>query len=67
LIIINITIEQKQNCTYLGVTFIQKLTWEDTLAVEYWWLASTKGGCEISSSHSGEYDVQTCLLGCTAV
>jgi hypothetical protein len=23
--------------------------------------------CEISSSHSGEYEVQNCLLGCTAV
>jgi hypothetical protein len=23
--------------------------------------------CEISSSHCGEYDVQSCLLGCTAV
>jgi hypothetical protein len=23
-------------------------------------------GCEISSSHGGEYDVQSCLLGCTA-
>jgi hypothetical protein len=23
--------------------------------------------CEISSSHGGEYDVQCCLLGCTAV
>jgi hypothetical protein len=23
--------------------------------------------CEISSSHGGEYDVQSCLLGCTAV
>jgi hypothetical protein len=23
--------------------------------------------CEISSSHGGEYDVQNCLLGCTAV
>jgi hypothetical protein len=23
--------------------------------------------CEISSSHSGEYDVQNCLLECTAV
>jgi hypothetical protein len=22
--------------------------------------------CEISSSHGGEYDVQSCLLGCTA-
>jgi hypothetical protein len=36
----------------------------------------TKGGVlrkgktssfEISSSHGGEYDVQSCLLGCTAV
>jgi hypothetical protein len=24
-------------------------------------------GCEISSSHGGEYDVQSCLLGYTAV
>jgi hypothetical protein len=23
--------------------------------------------CEISSSHSGEYEVQICFLGCTAV
>jgi hypothetical protein len=23
--------------------------------------------CEISSSHGSEYDVQNCLLGCTAV
>jgi hypothetical protein len=23
--------------------------------------------CEISSSHGSEYDVQSCLLGCTAV
>jgi hypothetical protein len=23
--------------------------------------------CEISSSHGDEYDVQSCLLGCTAV
>jgi hypothetical protein len=23
--------------------------------------------CEISSSHGGEYDVQSCLLGCNAV
>jgi hypothetical protein len=23
--------------------------------------------CEISSSHGGEYKVQNCLLGCTAV
>jgi hypothetical protein len=23
--------------------------------------------CEISSSHGGEYDVQNCLLGCTAL
>jgi hypothetical protein len=23
--------------------------------------------CEISSSHGGEYDVQNCLVGCTAV
>jgi hypothetical protein len=23
--------------------------------------------CEISSSHGGEYEVQNCLLGCTAV
>jgi hypothetical protein len=23
--------------------------------------------CEISSSHGGEYDVQSCLLGCTAM
>jgi hypothetical protein len=23
--------------------------------------------CEISSSHSSEYDIQNCLLGCTAV
>jgi hypothetical protein len=23
--------------------------------------------CEISSSHGGEYDVHSCLLGCTAV
>jgi hypothetical protein len=23
--------------------------------------------CEISSFHGGEYDVQSCLLGCTAV
>jgi hypothetical protein len=23
--------------------------------------------CEISSSHGGEYDVYSCLLGCTAV
>jgi hypothetical protein len=23
--------------------------------------------CEISSSHGGEYDVQNCFLGCTAV
>jgi hypothetical protein len=23
--------------------------------------------CEISSSHGGEYDIQSCLLGCTAV
>jgi hypothetical protein len=23
--------------------------------------------CEISSSHGGEYEVQICLLGCTAV
>jgi hypothetical protein len=23
--------------------------------------------CEISSSHVGEYEVQNCLLGCTAV
>jgi hypothetical protein len=22
--------------------------------------------CEISSSHGGEYEVQNCLLGCTA-
>jgi hypothetical protein len=22
--------------------------------------------CEISSSHGGEYEVQVCLLGCTA-
>jgi hypothetical protein len=25
------------------------------------------GVCEILSSHGGEYDVQSCLLGCTAV
>jgi hypothetical protein len=23
--------------------------------------------CEISNSHGGEYEVQICLLGCTAV
>jgi hypothetical protein len=23
--------------------------------------------CEVSSSHGGEYEVQICLLGCTAV
>jgi hypothetical protein len=23
--------------------------------------------CEISSSHGGEYDIQNCLLGCTAM
>jgi hypothetical protein len=28
---------------------------------------NTEGGCEISSSHGGEYDVQSCVLGCTAV
>jgi hypothetical protein len=27
----------------------------------------TYDGVEISSSHGGEYDVQNCLLGCTAV
>jgi hypothetical protein len=26
-----------------------------------------ENGCEISSSHGGEYDVQSCLLGCTAM
>jgi hypothetical protein len=26
-----------------------------------------KDGCEISSSHGGEYEVQICLLGCTAI
>jgi hypothetical protein len=26
-----------------------------------------KVNCKISSSHGGEYDVQSCFLGCTAV
>jgi hypothetical protein len=30
-------------------------------------LYSAVGLCEISSSHGGEYDVQSCLLGYTAV
>jgi hypothetical protein len=30
-------------------------------------LANVTFSCEISSSHGGEYDVQSCLLGCTAV
>jgi hypothetical protein len=29
-------------------------------------LSKYQKGCEISSSHGGEYDVQSCLLGCTA-
>jgi hypothetical protein len=29
--------------------------------------SNTLSLCEISSSHGGEYDVQSCLLGCTAV
>jgi hypothetical protein len=29
--------------------------------------AKVRSTCEISSSHGGEYDVQSCLLGCTAV
>jgi hypothetical protein len=32
----------------------------------FWMLQTYKGLCEISSSHGGEYDVQNCLLGCTA-
>jgi hypothetical protein len=31
-----------------------------------WWTSRFKM-CEISSSHGGEYDVQSCLLGYTAV
>jgi hypothetical protein len=30
-------------------------------------LLISKNFCEISSSHGGEYDVQSCLLGYTAV
>jgi hypothetical protein len=30
-------------------------------------MRETRNACEISSSHGGEYDVQSCLLGCTAV
>jgi propanediol dehydratase large subunit len=30
-------------------------------------LKQTAPYSEISSSHGGEYDVQNCLLGCTAV
>jgi hypothetical protein len=30
-------------------------------------LKTLKDSCEISSSHGGEYDVQNCLLGYTAV
>jgi hypothetical protein len=30
-------------------------------------LPNTNMTCEISSSHGGEYDVQSCLLGYTAV
>jgi hypothetical protein len=36
----------------------------------YGWMQEFKRNCwqcEISSSHGGEYDVQNCLLGCTAV
>jgi hypothetical protein len=29
--------------------------------------ASNSSLCEISSSHGGEYDVQSCLLGCTSL
>jgi hypothetical protein len=31
------------------------------------WVTMHSGICEISSSHGGEYDVQSCLLGYTAV
>jgi hypothetical protein len=30
-------------------------------------ISNNYGICEISSSHGGEYDVQSCLLGYTAV
>jgi hypothetical protein len=32
-----------------------------------WRKDNFKNACEISSSHGGEYEVQNCLLGCTAV
>jgi hypothetical protein len=32
-----------------------------------WLLPDIVITCEISSSHGGEYDVQSCLLGCNAV
>jgi hypothetical protein len=39
----------------------------DSLADPGWLELRERFLCEISSSHGGEYDVQNCLLGCTAV
>jgi hypothetical protein len=33
----------------------------------YFGVCDISDECEISSSHGGKYEVQICLLGCTAV
>jgi hypothetical protein len=45
------------------VPIVQKAGW----ALEPVWTQRLEETCEISSSHGGEYDVQSCLLGYTAV
>jgi hypothetical protein len=41
--------------------------WVWSATVEWYWQGKTEEIGEISSSHGGEYDVQNCILGCTAV
>jgi hypothetical protein len=50
--------------TFVQLCGLYNVEWDNN----YEWRIRKKGVivCEISSSHGGEYDVQSCLLGCTA-
>jgi hypothetical protein len=60
-------------------TRIKGWSWKERNGIKLWWRPRPKLSCranerektriicEISSSHGGEYDVQNCLLGYTAV
>jgi hypothetical protein len=59
-------LHRKYSRTTVSVSTIQCFTL--MVLYTFWELSSNNyKTCEISSSHGGEYEVQNCLLGCTAV